>query len=130
MRNCKKWKKKREELKKVPDIRRVQAKQNGIFAGFWHQIKGIANHVASPETSFNLSMDAWEFRQLTTRMEEIEEELFAALTKEISSTYESPAGIYTRNFQAVEGDAYFTAMVAIDQLIFSLSQCRLGETAA
>lgn len=118
--------KKRE---KVPDIGMVQAKQNATFTGWWQQIKGMVKNVTSPETSFNLSMDAWEFRQLTTRMEEIEKEL-AALTKEISSTYESPAEIYMRNFQALEGDAYFTTMVAIDQLIFWLSQCRLGETAA
>lgn len=120
---------KREELKQVPDIGVVQAKQNATFTGWWQQFKGMVKNVTSPETSFNLSMDARELRQLTTRKEEIEEEL-AALTKEISSTYESPAEIYTRNFQALEGDAYFTTMVAVDQLIFSLSQCRLGETAA
>lgn len=107
----------------------VQAKQNATFTGWFQQIKGMVKNVTSPETSFNLGMDARELRQLTTRKEEIEEEL-AALTKEISSTYESPAEIYTRNFQALGGDAYFTTMVAIDQLIFWLSQCRLGETAA
>lgn len=119
--------KKRE---KVPDIGMVQAKQNATFTGWWQQIKGMVKNVTSPETSFNLGMDARELRQLTTRKEEIEEEL-AALTKEISSTYESPAEIYMRNFQALEGDAYFTTMVAIDQLIFWLSQCsRLGGTVA
>ena len=121
----------RKQLKENAHLETVinQQKKNSKDRKEW--LKGVWQHLSTPQSAFMESVDAVEMKGLDKRKKEIEHEV-QRLQEKISLAYTTPSEIYTQNFQALEGDAYFVTMVAVDLLCFWASEGRLrqGPTAA